>query len=262
MEILAYLSTIFIGITLGLIGGGGSILSLPILVYLFHISPKEATTYSLFIVGITAFIGAIKQYKLGNLNIESAIPFAIPSLLTLLLVRKLILPYIPSTIFKIGALNITSNMLLMILFSLLMIASAYFMIKKTNRLETKVAPNIYKLIFIGLLVGIVTGFLGAGGGFLIIPALVYFTGISIRKAIGTSLLIIAFNSLFGFFGDITQGIKIDIHLLTYVSILAVVGLFIGTIISKKIDSSKLKPIFGWFILIMGIFVIIQETILK
>jgi uncharacterized membrane protein YfcA len=150
----------------------------------------------------------------------------------------------------------------MILFSLLMIASAYFMIKKTNRLETKVAPNIYKLISIGLLVGIVTGFLGAGGGFLIIPALVYFTGISIRKAIGTSLLIIAFNSLFGFFGDIAQGIKIDIHLLTYVSILAVVGLFIGTIISKKIDSSRLKPIFGWFILIMGIFVILQETILK
>ena len=261
MEIVAYICSILIGISLGLIGSGGSILTLPILVYLFHIHPQEATTYSLFIVGITALVGAIKQYKLGNLDIASALPFAIPSLLSILISRKILLPLIPKTLFSTIHFTFTSNMLFMLFFAVLMISSSIFMIKKTTRISTASKTSTYKLMLIGFIVGIITGMLGAGGGFLIIPALMYFTGITIRKAIGTSLLIIAFNSLFGFAGDMIWGIHIDFRILIYISVFAIIGLFIGTFFSKKMDGNKLKPLFGWFILLMGIYIIFKETIL-
>lgn len=262
MEIIAYICSILIGISLGLIGSGGSILTLPILVYLFHMHPQDATTYSLFIVGITALVGAIKQYRLGNLDIANALPFAIPSLLSILITRKILLPLIPKTIFSTSHFIFTSNMLFMIFFAILMISSSIFMIRKTTRITTVTNTSANKLIIIGFLVGIITGLLGAGGGFLIIPALMYFTGVSIRKAIGTSLLIIAFNSLFGFAGDMIWGISIDFKILLYVSLFAITGLFIGTYLSKRMDGSKLKPLFGWFILIMGFYIIIKETILQ
>lgn len=257
MEIIGYLASILIGISLGLIGGGGSILTIPILVYLFKINPVLATTYSLFIVGFTAAIGSFKHYQLGNLKFQSAIPFAIPSLISIIVVRKFLMPIIPETIFSLGTFSLTKDVLIMLLFSVLMIAASYSMINSKKDITQEVQPQVVKVAFIGALVGIVTGFLGAGGGFLIIPALIFFTGLTMKEAIGTSLLIIVFNSFFGFLGDVINGVNIDYLFLLSIAFFALIGIFIGTFLSKKIEGSKLKPAFGWFVLVMGVYIIIK-----
>jgi uncharacterized membrane protein YfcA len=262
MEIIGYLASILIGISLGLIGGGGSILTIPILVYIFHVNPRLATTYSLFIVGFTAAIGSIKHYQLGNLKFQSAIPFAIPSLVSIIVVRKFLMPIIPEIIFSIGSFSITKDIFIMLIFSVLMMMASYSMIKSKQEIVDESKTNIMKVAFMGSLVGVVTGFLGAGGGFLIIPALIFFTGLTMKEAVGTSLLIIAFNSLFGFLGDVINGVNIDFLFLLSIAFFALIGIFIGTFLSKKIDGSKLKPAFGWFVLVMGIYIIIKEIYLK
>lgn len=258
MEIIGYILAVFVGISLGLIGGGGSILTVPILVYLFSVKPELATTYSLFIVGISSLIGSIKHYKLGNLKINTALSFGIPAILSLLAIRKFILPKIPTILFQINNFIVTKNMLLMVVFAMLMIAASTSMIRKTNATNINQLPQKNKLIFYGLLVGIVTGFLGAGGGFLIIPALIFFANLPMKQAVGTSLLIIASNALIGFGGDMINGVVVDFQLLFSFSLLAIAGIFIGTFLSKKIDGNTLKPIFGWFVLIMGLYIIAKE----
>ena len=262
MEYFGYLASILIGITLGLIGGGGSILTVPILVYLFQIDPENATSYSLFIVGITALVGSYRHYKLGNLQLKSALYFAIPSIFSLLFVRKLVLPNIPETLFKIQQLEVTKNLLIMIVFAILMIAASVSMIRKSKTAKNPSTLNIPRLAFIGFLVGFVTGFLGAGGGFLIIPALLFFANLPMKQAVGTSLFIIFINSLIGFTGDLINGITINYPLLFTITTIAIVGMFIGTQLSKKIDGAKLKPVFGWFVLVMGIYIITKELFLK
>jgi hypothetical protein len=262
MEYLGYFASVLIGISLGLIGGGGSILTIPILVYLFQVNPKLATSYSLFIVGFTSAFGAFRHHKLGNIKLKSAILFAVPSLVTLLFIRKIILPIIPENIFKINGFLLTKDIFIMAFFALLMIAASYSMIKKRKVAEITTETKPLKVIFIGALVGIITGFLGAGGGFLIIPALIFFTEISMKQAVGTSLLIIAFNSIFGFLGDLVNGIAIDYQFLFTVASFATLGIFIGTVLSKKIDGNKLKPAFGWFVLVMGIYIISKEFFLN
>lgn len=262
MEYIGYLASIIIGLSLGIIGGGGSILAVPILVYLFKINPEQATTYSLFIVGFTAMIGSISNYKLGNLKIKSAIIFAVPSILSLLFIRKLILPLLPSTIATIGSFDVTKDLLIMVVFAFLMIATSFSMIKKSKVSTEMTEVNFLMLTVIGLLVGLIIGFLGAGGGFLIIPALLFFGNLPMKQAVGTSLFIIFINSIIGFMGDLMGGVQVDYELLGLISIMAVVGLLLGTNLSKKIDGSKLKPAFGWFVLIMGIYIIAKELFLK
>lgn len=262
MEFLGYLASIVIGISLGLIGGGGSILTVPILVYLFEINPENATSYSLFIVGATAMIGSYRHYKLGNLKIKSALYFALPSVISLLLVRKYIVPNIPTTLFFINDFRVSKDLLIMIVFALLMIAASTSMIKKTRTRTVELKISYSRLALIGFLVGLVTGFLGAGGGFLIIPALIFFEDLQMKQAVGTSLFIIFVNSLIGFTGDIVSGISINYSVLLTITAIAIVGMLIGTRLSKKIDGSKLKPIFGWFVLIMGCYIIVKEIFFK
>ncbi|WP_338648283.1 sulfite exporter TauE/SafE family protein [Flavobacterium sp. KS-LB2] len=262
MEYLGYVASIIIGLSLGLIGGGGSILTIPILVYLFKINPEIATSYSLFIVGITSLFGCISHYKMGNLKVKSALYFAIPSIFSILIVREVIFPKIASTIFSIASYQVSKNFLIMIVFSVLMIAAAVAMIRKTKNIPTPPTTNYTQLGIIGFIIGIVTGFLGAGGGFLIIPALLFFANLPMKQAIGTSLLIIFINSFIGFGGDVFKGISIDYKLLFTISIIAIIGMFIGTYLSKKIDGAKLKPAFGWFVLVMGIYIIIKELFLN
>ncbi len=262
MEYFGYLASILIGITLGLIGGGGSILTVPILVYLFQINPENATSYSLFIVGVTAMFGSYRHYQLGNLQIKSALYFAIPSVLSLLFVRKLVLPNIPESLFSIGQLEITKNLLIMFVFGILMVAASLSMIRKSKGEQIESTLNIPRLAFIGFLVGFVTGFLGAGGGFLIIPALLFFANLPMKQAVGTSLFIIFINSLIGFTGDLINGITINYQLLFTVTAIAIIGMLIGTQLSKKIDGAKLKPAFGWFVLVMGLYIITKELFLK
>jgi uncharacterized membrane protein YfcA len=262
MEYFGYFASIIIGISLGLIGGGGSILAVPILVYLFKIHPEQATSYSLFIVGITSMVGSLSHYRLGNLKIKSALVFALPSILSLLLVRKIILPIIPDTLFSFGAFDVTKNLLIMVVFALLMIATSISMIKKSKKTKEVKEINFPILALIGFLVGLIIGFLGAGGGFLIIPALLFFANLPMKEAVGTSLFIIFINSLIGFSGDLLGGVKLDLTMLFTISAMAMIGLFIGTQLSKKIDGAKLKPAFGWFVLVMGIYIIAKEILFK
>lgn len=261
MEILGYLFSILIGISIGLIGAGGSILAVPILVYMFSINSSLATTYSLFIVGITSLLGAFRHYQLGNLRFRLALSFALPSVLSLLFVRKFLLPQIPESIAHIGSFHLTKDTLLMLVFALLMVMASMSMIRQTKEKVVE-KENLPKLIFIGLIVGMVTGFLGAGGGFLIIPALVIFAGLSMKHAVGTSLLIVFTNSLIGFSGDMINGVNINFYLLFTVSLVAILGMLLGVQLSKRIAGEKLKPGFGWFVLFMGIYIIAKELLLK
>lgn len=262
MEYIGYFASIIIGLSLGLIGGGGSILTIPILVYLFKIDPELATSYSLFIVGITSGLGCFSHYRMGNLQIKAAFYFAIPSIVSILIIREVIFPQIAETLFSVASYQVSKSFLIMIVFSVLMVLASISMIRtKTIQIQAS-KTNYTQLAIIGFFIGIITGFLGAGGGFLIIPALLFFAKLPMKQAVGTSLLIIFINSSIGFAGDLYIGTPIDYRFLLIISGIAFVGMLIGTQISKRIDGSKLKPIFGWFILIMGIYIITKEIFLK
>jgi uncharacterized membrane protein YfcA len=261
MEILGYIAAILIGVLLGLIGGGGSILTVPVLVYLFGVMPVTATAYSLFIVGITSVAGSITYFKKGLVNVKTAIVFGIPSLFAVFLTRKFLLPAIPQEIFTISAFVMTKDVLLMFIFAVLMIVASYTMLKpdKTNANEVASGQKFnYPLILIeGSLVGILTGLVGAGGGFLIIPALVLLSKLPMKEAVGTSLVIIAVKSLIGFTGELGQS-SLEWKFLLSLTALAIVGIFVGTYLSKHINSKKLKPAFGAFVFLMGVYILIKE----
>jgi uncharacterized protein len=266
MEYIGYLASIAIGISLGLIGGGGSILTVPVLVYLLGIDPVQATAYSLFIVGASSLVGVIPKYREGLVDVRTAIVFGIPSIIAVFATRKFIVPAIPFEVFNFSDIVVTKPLLMMLLFAVLMIAASVSMIREKKTDKSKISETIkynYPMIFFeGAIVGILTGLVGAGGGFLIIPALVMLSKLEMKKAVGTSLLIIAAKSLIGFTGDISSANNINWSLLFFVTTLAVAGIFIGSYLSKKVDGSKLKKGFGWFVLFMGIYIIINELILK
>jgi uncharacterized membrane protein YfcA len=266
MEILGYIASIAIGISLGLIGGGGSILTVPVLVYLFQVDAVLATAYSLFIVGLTSAVGTVGYFRKGLVNVKTAIVFGIPSIIAVFATRAWIVPAIPKEVFPVGDFMVTKSLLMMLLFAILMIAASYSMIKKdkpkADNSEPKQQSFNYPLILLeGAIVGILTGLVGAGGGFLIIPALVVLSKLPMKEAVGTSLVIIAAKSLIGFFGEGEDTI-IDWIFLAKVSAFAIAGIFMGTALSKRIDGAKLKPVFGWFVLVMGFYIIIKETMFK
>lgn len=265
MDIVGYSASILIGIALGLIGGGGSILTVPVLVYLFQIDAVLATGYSLFIVGTTSVVGSLSFFRKGLVNIKTAVVFGIPSLLAVFLTRAYIVPAIPDEVFSMGSFIVTKSILLMLLFGILMIAASYSMIKadsaEVNETSQQQKFNYPLILLEGALVGVLTGLVGAGGGFLIIPALVLLSKLPMKEAVGTSLVIIAAKSLIGFFGE-TGETMIDWTFLMVISALAIVGIFIGGALSKKIDGEKLKPAFGWFVLVMGIYIVFKETVLR
>ena len=265
MEIIGYISAILIGISLGLVGSGGSILTVPVLVYLMGVDPLLATTSSLFIVGFTSLIGGIRAYSKKQLDYRAVTEFGFPSVLSIFITRHNLLPAIPDIIFTTSGFTVTKNMLLMLVFAVLMLLASWSMIR--NRESSTIVKakeggaRVFPLMIFGLLIGVVTGLLGAGGGFLIIPTLVLFLGLDMKTAVGTSLLIIAINSLFGFLFSLNHFSFNWILLLSF-TLLSAGGLFIGSHFSDKISPASLKKGFGWFILIMGVFVIVRELFLS
>ncbi|MCH2230242.1 MAG: sulfite exporter TauE/SafE family protein [Crocinitomicaceae bacterium] len=262
IEILGYLGALFIGVVLGLTGGGGSILTVPVLVYILGISPIIATAYSLFVVGSSALIGALRNAQKGMVDFKIGIVFATPALISVYLTRMLIFPAIPDYLFRAGSFVVTKEVGIMIFFAIIMLLAAHSMIrdrKETTESIEKLKFNYPLIISEGIIVGVLTGLVGAGGGFLIIPALVLLAKLPMKKAVATSLAIIAVKSLIGFIGDI-QNIEIDwLFLLSFTSI-SIVGIFIGIYLNKFIDGKKIKKGFGWFVLIMGIYIVLKELL--
>lgn len=261
MEIIGYLASLVIGISLGLIGGGGSILTVPVLYYLFGVDPVMASAYSLFIVGFSSLVGAIPKYKQGQVNVKTAIIFGIPSIAAVFATRRFLVPAIPKHVFTVSGFPVSKSLLMMILFAVLMVFASVSMIRdKKKKEEENAGPQVFNypvIILEGIVVGMLTGLVGAGGGFLIIPALVLLSKLPMKQAVGTSLLIIAAKSLIGFTGDLSN-YQMDWKLLLSVTALAVTGIFIGDAISKKVHGDKLKKGFGWFVLVMGIYIIVKE----
>lgn len=280
MELLGYMASFFMGLSLGLIGGGGSILTVPILVYLFSVEPIKATSMSLFIVGSTAFAGALLALRKRDVQIKTTLYFALPSLVGVYLTKSILIPNIPEIIFTYRQWNLSKSHLIMGIFSVLMLLASRSMIKRRGssikeesiqitNLKSKSVKNethkepTYKVNSIylwiqGFFIGGVTGLVGAGGGFLIVPALVTMVGLSMRSAIGTSLLIIALNSLFGFSMSLKSDINFDWKLLLVILMIALLGLVLGSRLSHKVPEKKLKLGFGYFVLIMGSFILIDQ----
>jgi len=259
MEITGYIASIFIGISLGLIGSGGSILTVPVLVYLFGIGVEMSTAYSLFIVGSTALVGGVRNAFLGNVNYKTAVVFTIPAFIAVYTTRAYLVPAIPSVIMTLGTYVLTKDIAIMVFFALVMLAASVSMIRnKRKKEEENAVPqlNLPVIIIEGAVVGVLTGNVGAGGGFLIIPALVLFAKLPMKKAVGTSLLIIAAKSLIGFIGDVQRyGDQLDWTRLLTVTAIAVFGIFIGIYLNTFIDGKKLKKGFGWFVLLMAVYII-------
>lgn len=262
MEFMGYVSSAFMGLVLGLIGGGGSILTVPILVYLFGLTPVAATGSSLFVVGATAMSGALRFAKNGGLRVKEGLYFAVPSVVGVLLARKLILPLVPAQLFNVGGLIVTKDILLMLLFAVLMLLASLKMLRGSGSRSVDSKPvtlNFSGFILRGLLVGLVTGFIGAGGGFLIVPALVFLLGLTMTEAVGTSLLIIALNSLIGFFGSMGAE-PLHWNILLPMTGLAVGGLFLGGLLQKRLSEGQLKRSFGWFVLIVGGLILVDQLL--
>jgi uncharacterized protein len=266
MDILGYILAVIVGISLGLIGSGGSILTVPILVYIMSVNPVLATAYSLFIVGSTALVGGVQSAMQKRVDFKTVLIFGIPSIAAVYATRMWLMPVIPKELFTIGSLVITKSIGLMLLFAVVMILASVSMIRPGKNKETdENAPRVYNypmILLEGAVVGLLTGLVGAGGGFLIIPALVLLARMPMKLAVGTSLFIIAAKSLIGFIGDLQGSEIIDWKLLGIFTTFAVAGIFIGIFLSKKIPGQKLKKGFGWFVLVMGIYIIIKELFFK
>ena len=266
MEIAGYIAAVLIGIVLGMMGGGGSILTVPVLVYLFHVSPLTATTYSLFIVGVTSLAGGTRAYIKRMVDFKAVSEFGIPSIFLIFITRHYILPAIPEKIFSIGKMDVTRDILLMIVFALLMLIASAFMLFDSDDANSKYLKQnrhgkILPLVLWGLLIGFITGMLGAGGGFLIIPALILFVKLPMKTAIGTSLVIIAINSIFGFLFSLKET-PLDWKILILFTLLAIVGIYVGSLFAEKIPGHRLKRWFGGLVAITAIYIIVKELFLS
>jgi uncharacterized membrane protein YfcA len=265
LEIIGYLSAFVMGLSLGLIGGGGSILSVPILVYLFKIDVVTATTYSLFVVGIASFSGAINHFRLGNIHWKAVFFFGMPSIITVFLIRSFGVPRIPDPVLHWGNFIVPKPTFFLVLFGIVMLMASIAMTSK--KLGSKRKPwneeQEFRYPYIslqGLLVGCITGLVGAGGGFLIIPGLVILAKLPMKKAIGTSLAIISLNATIGFLGDLHNNVHINWMLLAIFATIAIGGILYGSNLTKRYTNEKLKPLFGWFVMVMAILIILEELL--
>lgn len=261
-EILGYFGALIVGLVLGLIGGGGSILTVPILVYFLSFSPIVATGYSLFVVGSTALVGTLRNIKKNTIDFKTAIIFAIPSIITIFMVRSLVIPNLPEVIFSIGSFKLTNSLFIMVLFAIIMLLAGWSMIRSkeinsNNGVKKFDNTHYFAIGTQAIGIGALAGLVGAGGGFLIVPALVLLVKLPIKKAISTSLFIIAIQSLIGFLGDI-KTLIIDWQFLITFTIISILGVFMGLTLSKKTSPKRLKRGFGYFTIIMAVYILFKE----
>ncbi|MGC6429411.1 MAG: sulfite exporter TauE/SafE family protein [Jejuia sp.] len=258
IQILGYIGALIVGLVLGLIGGGGSILTVPLLVYLLGYNPVVATAYSLFVVGTSSMVGTYQKHKKGLVDFKTGLAFSFPSFVAVYLSRRYLVQEIPDTLFNFGNFSLTKEMGIMVFFAIIMIIASYSMIKnKREQANNQKSQPYYKTFFQGVIIGTITGIIGAGGGFLFVPALVLWANIPMKKAVGTSLIIVTINSLIGFMGDV-QTLDIEWHFLLTFTAISILGIILGVFLSKFISGKKLKKSFGYFILVMATYIIYKE----
>jgi len=257
-QILGYIGALIVGLVLGLIGGGGSILTVPLLVYLLGYNPVIATAYSLFVVGASSMVGTYQKHKKGLVDFKTGLAFSFPSFVAVYLSRRYLVPGIPESLFSFGDFEISKGMGIMIFFAIIMLLASISMIRKgkDEEIVSKSQPY-YKTFVQGLIIGTITGVIGAGGGFLYVPALVLWANIPMKKAVGTSLIIVTINSLIGFMGDV-QTLDIEWAFLLTFTLISILGIILGVFLSKFVSGPKLKKSFGFFVLIMAIYIIFKE----
>ncbi|MFS4483345.1 sulfite exporter TauE/SafE family protein [Hyunsoonleella sp. 2307UL5-6] len=257
-QILGYVGALIVGLVLGLIGGGGSILTVPLLVYLLGYNPVVATAYSLFVVGTSSMVGTYQKHTKGLVDFKTGLAFSFPSFIAVYLSRRYLVPGIPKMLFSVEDFSLTKDMGIMIFFAVIMILASYSMIKnKKEPIENAESQPYYKTFIQGLIIGTITGIIGAGGGFLYVPALVLWANIPMKKAVGTSLIIVTINSLIGFTGDV-QTLDIEWTFLLIFTGISILGIILGVFLSKFISGKKLKKSFGYFVLIMATYIIYKE----
>lgn len=258
IHLIGYIGALVVGLVLGLIGGGGSILTVPLLVYLLGYNPVVATAYSLFVVGTSSMVGTYQKYRKGLVDFKTGLAFSFPSFIAVYLSRRYLVPGIPDTIATFGNYSLTKDMSIMIFFAIIMLLASISMIKKGQESNQKSTKQPYYKTFIqGLTIGTITGLIGAGGGFLYVPALVIWANIPMKKAVGTSLIIVTVNSLIGFIGDV-QTLEIEWFFLLSFTLISIIGIIIGVFLSKYISGERLKKSFGVFTLLMAIYIIYKE----
>ncbi|WP_275572271.1 sulfite exporter TauE/SafE family protein [Mycolicibacterium vanbaalenii] len=237
---------VFVGIALGLLGGGGSILTVPLLAYVAGMDAKAAIATSLLVVGVTSAIGAISHARAGRVQWRTGLIFGAAGMAGAY-AGGLLARYIPGTILLIG-------------FALMMIATAIAMLRGRKTLHTTETGHrlpVPKIIAEGLIVGLVTGLVGAGGGFLVVPALALLGGLPMPIAVGTSLIVIAMKSFAGLAGYLTS-VHINWTLALAVTAAAVIGALIGARLTAMINPDSLRKTFGWFVLVMSSVILAQE----
>lgn len=261
MQVIGWASMWLVGVTLGLIGGGGSILTVPILVYLFHLDPAQATGYSLFIVGATSLAGAIAHATEGNVAARAATAFALPSLVAVYLMRRFVVPALPAVFVVSPGLVVSRNTVLMLGFTVVMAFAAVVMIRRRTGAETPASTARWPVLSVlGVVVGAVAGFFGAGGGFLIVPALALIAGLPMQLAIGTSLAIISVQSLAGFIGVVQTAPQVEWPLVFSLSSVALTGMALGFALCRRAYGAQLRVVFGWFVLAMSVLIALRETV--
>lgn len=253
IDILGFLAAILTGFILGAVGSGGSILAMPVLLFVFGVPATEATSYSLFIVGITAASGTIRAQRKSELSWPTVLRFGLPMLFAVILSRSVLLPSIPDAIF-----NIDRDRIITVLFALLMLGAAKAL-WSGRKSEKSGSRSPWLVILQGFATGILTGLVGAGGGFIIVPALILGLKLPMRLAVGTSLAIIAINSILGFSTDVIQAyIDIDWPLLLSFAGLSIVGLFIGSAVATKLPDRKVKKGFAVMVVLIAIALLVLK----
>lgn len=261
-----FAAMVVVGVVLGTIGAGGSILVVPILVYLFAVPASLATGYSLLIVGATAFAGAVTYFRRGQSDTRMALVFGVPAIVAVYLTRRFFFPAIPDPIVEAGGFVLGKDRGVMILFAVFMLVAAVSMMRSGGESEAEAVRaregrNLPLISLVGFTVGVFTGLVGAGGGFMILPALVLLGGLPMKVAIGTDLIIIAAKSLLGFVGEMQAVEGIDYGFLGLITLLPLLGMTVGTYLNRRTPAPILRTAFGWFVLIMGGVIVVREMLL-
>jgi uncharacterized membrane protein YfcA len=262
-HILGYLGALLTGLVLGLLGGGGAAVSIPILVYAFGVPASVATGYSLLIVAFTALLGTVQNIRLKLVRYSALIKCGLPALISIYIMRRFLIHSIPNVFFTVHGFVMTKNSFILLLLAFFMVLVARNMIVAAKPKTDEPKPAPYLLILIqSILIGLFTGLVGAGGGFLLIPLILSAEPMEFRNATATSLTLVTLNSFIGFLGDMQSNSQMDRTFLLAFMGCSIVGVLTGITIATRIDNKKLRLVFGYTMMVIAIYIIIREVPVK